>query len=611
MLIRGIRRLRPGNAGPAAATATLPRLQPVVPRQFRLFTYSSPRANRDRDDTKRTLQELEDQREARKTRQQHASDDAAFRETFRFAVNETRDTEAPKTAAGGAESQPESPADSEGAKSQSKTRENAQQRFEDLKKSLPSYMHEAQPQMYKWFGEKMDQIQAGALTAGQTLNEVTGYKAIEKLKLSIEKLEEEVLDARAEVRGAKKAYSDAISERSNSQREVNELLQRKHNWSSGDLERFTELYRNDHANENDVHETKKRLGECEHHVEDLALQLSKQILTRYHEEQIWSDKIRRASTWGTWILMGFNVVLFIVVQLGLEPWKRRRLVGSFEDKVKESLIEWEARSEARRLEEATMAATATQAITDLQHKIQADHASKGDVVEAQAEISSIKANLASWFKEREDEEKQEIAKEAHELAVIAEDPEKTDVAHQQPVAQNVDTELVVSEPLQRHLADESHSRVDPTSDESSPESTESHKESSEPSVSPDSESFEQSQLPETSEHNKTHPLVYVPEPPSYDSYDSYDPNDPPSTHKYTSLPSETHPLVFKQPTKTPQTVLLQAIEAVKKTLLNAKNDTMTLLRSTYNTAVHRPYESSLLASLGGLFGGLITFIFLH
>jgi She9 / Mdm33 family len=56
---------------------------------------------------------------------------------------------------------------------------------------------------------------------------------------------------------------------------------------------------------------------------------------RYHEEQIWSDKIRRASTWGTFALMGINVVLFVVVQIGLEPWRRKRLVRGFEEKVKE------------------------------------------------------------------------------------------------------------------------------------------------------------------------------------------------------------------------------------------------------------------------------------
>jgi DNA primase large subunit len=56
---------------------------------------------------------------------------------------------------------------------------------------------------------------------------------------------------------------------------------------------------------------------------------------RYHEEQIWSDKIRRASTWGTFALMGINVALFVVVQIGLEPWRRKRLVRGFEEKVKE------------------------------------------------------------------------------------------------------------------------------------------------------------------------------------------------------------------------------------------------------------------------------------
>jgi sensitive to high expression protein 9, mitochondrial len=58
-------------------------------------------------------------------------------------------------------------------------------------------------------------------------------------------------------------------------------------------------------------------------------------LGRYHEEQIWSDKIRRASTWGTFILMGVNVFFFVVVQVGLEPWRRKRLVRGFEEKVKE------------------------------------------------------------------------------------------------------------------------------------------------------------------------------------------------------------------------------------------------------------------------------------
>jgi len=60
---------------------------------------------------------------------------------------------------------------------------------------------------------------------------------------------------------------------------------------------------------------------------------------RYHEEQIWSDKIRRASTWGTFALMGVNVLLFVVVQVGLEPWRRKRLVRGFEEKVREAVTQ--------------------------------------------------------------------------------------------------------------------------------------------------------------------------------------------------------------------------------------------------------------------------------
>lgn len=147
--------------------------------------------------------------------------------------------------------------------------------------------------------------------------------------------EQHVRSSRAAVQAAKEAYQSAISRRSASQREVNELLQRKHAWSAADLERFTSLYRSDHANEQAETQAAEKLAEAERTADEAQAQLARSILARYHEEQIWSDKIRRASTWGTWGLMGFNVLLFIVVQLGLEPWKRRRLVGGFEEKVRE------------------------------------------------------------------------------------------------------------------------------------------------------------------------------------------------------------------------------------------------------------------------------------
>lgn len=87
---------------------------------------------------------------------------------------------------------------------------------------------------------------------------------------------------------------------------------------------------------------KEQLESLERKAEEAASRLSASILARYHEEQVWSDKIRRMSTWGTWGLMGVNVLLFLVFQILVEPWRRKRLVTGFEDKVMEALAEREA-----------------------------------------------------------------------------------------------------------------------------------------------------------------------------------------------------------------------------------------------------------------------------
>lgn len=210
------------------------------------------------------------------------------------------------------------------------------QSLDDIK-NLPSEEESKRSEFSKWMVEKLDKLQTTVFTAGQTLNDFTGYSSIEKLKKSIEDQEQVTTQSRDLVRQCKEQYASAISNRSASQREVNELLQRKHAWSPVDLERFTELYRNDHANQHSETKAEEMLNAAEVALETSQSQMTRLISARYHEEQIWSDKIRRASTWGTWALMGFNIFLFIVVQLGLEPWKRKRLVGSFEEKVKSAL----------------------------------------------------------------------------------------------------------------------------------------------------------------------------------------------------------------------------------------------------------------------------------
>ncbi|CAI5756374.1 unnamed protein product [Candida verbasci] len=204
--------------------------------------------------------------------------------------------------------------------------------------SLPSQKIQKQSQISKKITKYLDSLHDTILTATRALNDVTGYSAIEKLKKSIEDQEQQLKEAKDYVKKCKGLYAESIQKRSKSQREVNELLTRKHNWSSQDLERFTELYRNDHENEQNEEKNEMNLQDAESKVDSIQLKLTQSILTRYHEEQIWSDKIRKSSTWGTWVLMGLNVLLFVVATFIVEPWKRNKLVFAFEDKVKQVLV---------------------------------------------------------------------------------------------------------------------------------------------------------------------------------------------------------------------------------------------------------------------------------
>ena len=123
--------------------------------------------------------------------------------------------------------------------------------------------------------------------------------------------------------------------RSNSQREVNELLQRKHTWTDADVGKFTMLVREDHSYEQAEARAKEDAKAADGDVERELNELLRSILARYHEEQIWSDKIRGASTYGSMAALALNLLVFIMATLVVEPWKRRRLAYTFERKVEE------------------------------------------------------------------------------------------------------------------------------------------------------------------------------------------------------------------------------------------------------------------------------------
>jgi len=116
---------------------------------------------------------------------------------------------------------------------------------------------------------------------------------------------------------------------------VNSLLERKSTWTDTDVSRFTALVRQDHALEQEEARAKAAVAQTEDEVEREFSALMRTILARYHEEQVWSDKIRSVSTYGQLGVLGVNVFVFVLAIILVEPWKRRRLMQAFERKVQE------------------------------------------------------------------------------------------------------------------------------------------------------------------------------------------------------------------------------------------------------------------------------------
>jgi sensitive to high expression protein 9 len=91
------------------------------------------------------------------------------------------------------------------------------------------------------------------------------------------------------------------------------------------------LIRSEHINDQAVREAKDSVANSESALEDARAQLEKRERAQYHEEQIWSDTIRRNSTWVTFGLMGVNIFLLLLSLAILEPWRRRRMVREIKD----------------------------------------------------------------------------------------------------------------------------------------------------------------------------------------------------------------------------------------------------------------------------------------
>jgi sensitive to high expression protein 9 len=104
---------------------------------------------------------------------------------------------------------------------------------------------------------------------------------------------------------------------------------------------------------------------------------------QYHEEQIWSDTIRRNSTWVTFGLMGVNILLLLVTVGVAEPWRRKRMVGEIKAALEEKMGMFEAAASSIPLAVASAEASSVPG----QSVVQEEETKVAEVIVAPAEVA--------------------------------------------------------------------------------------------------------------------------------------------------------------------------------------------------------------------------------
>ncbi|KGG51253.1 hypothetical protein DI09_3p150 [Mitosporidium daphniae] len=157
------------------------------------------------------------------------------------------------------------------------------------------------------------------------------YDSILQLKIAVDEASKAYDISNDAFKEAQRRYQTAVDSRAMLQRELQSLLARKATWSETEISIFTSLYK-DEIRADSFEKDAKLAAECASRTVDATHALLVQAMKeRYQGEQTWSDKIRALSTAGTFSLMALNIVIFLYMQMILEPKRRAALIRSIKE----------------------------------------------------------------------------------------------------------------------------------------------------------------------------------------------------------------------------------------------------------------------------------------
>mmetsp|Transcript_26384 Transcript_26384/g.40847 ORF Transcript_26384/g.40847 Transcript_26384/m.40847 type:complete len:327 (+) Transcript_26384:165-1145(+) len=143
------------------------------------------------------------------------------------------------------------------------------------------------------------------------IQEMLGEEQISNLKQSVKSASSKFDEATANVESARIAVRKLQGEYEEHQKEHLAILMRRENWTESDIQRFAEITSNEVRVKRELEEKRKNLQRYEEEQGLRQMNYMDAIRVRYHEEQLWQDKWRVISTYGTWVLIGLNSVIFV------------------------------------------------------------------------------------------------------------------------------------------------------------------------------------------------------------------------------------------------------------------------------------------------------------
>ncbi|WFD46758.1 sensitivity to high expression protein she9 [Malassezia furfur] len=167
-------------------------------------------------------------------------------------------------------------------------------------------------------------------------NVMSGYENILHHKEQVELESARLKELQEQKNEAKSAYVNAVAERSAAQRKISDLLTRKASWNDSDLIEYTKLLHSEHSFAKAEERSEQEYEQAEDRMERGFDDLMRSVMRRYHEEHLWSDRVRSVSSYVSLGMGALNVLIFMLALLLVEPFKRRKLARTLEERIKAS-----------------------------------------------------------------------------------------------------------------------------------------------------------------------------------------------------------------------------------------------------------------------------------